>query len=190
MTVPKVDQLPVKGSREERCLGEIYDHYLHHRHGFELLASKVVSGHISRNGGKFIEGWVTRGTGDGGVDFVGRLDIGSGFSKVKIIVLGQAKCENPDRPTNGVHISRTVSRLKRGWIGAYVTTSFFSEPMQREIIEDQYPLLTINGAELAKEVLILVESSGLETVSNYLNRLDDEFELRISSRAPEDILEE
>ncbi len=190
LTVPRIEQVPMKGSREEKCLKDIYKHYQRHRQGFELLASKVVSSHISRSGGKYLDGWVTRGSGDGGVDFVGRLDIGSGFSKVKVIVLGQAKCEDPEKPTNGVHISRTVSRLKRGWIGAYVTTSFFSEPMQREIIEDRYPLLTINGSILAQEVLILVESSGLQSVSSYLERLDTEYPSWISSRAPEDILVE
>ena len=60
--------------------------------------------------------------------------------------------------------------------------------MQREIIEDQYPLLTINGSTLAQEVLILVESSGLQSVSKYLERLDAEYPSWISSRAPEDIL--
>ena len=188
LTISKTDQLPSKGSREEKCLNEIYSHYKSRRYAFELLASKVVSSHISRHGGNYLSGWVTRGSGDGGVDFVGRLDIGTGFSKVKVVVLGQAKCQDPEKATNGVHISRTVSRLKRGWVGAYVTTSFFSEPVQREIDEDQYPLLTINGLALAKEVLILVESSGMSNVSNYLHQLDLEFESWISLRAPEEIL--
>lgn len=187
-SVPKLEQLPDSKSREFKCLMEIYDHYSHHRHGFEILASKVVANHLTRNSSTYIEGWITRGSGDGGVDFVGRLDLGSGFSKVKIIVLGQAKCENPNKPTSGVHISRTVARLKRGWIGAYVTTSFFSEPLQREIMEDQYPLLMINGLELAREVLILLERSGLANLADYLRQLDAEYLLRISARAPEEIL--
>jgi hypothetical protein len=187
-SVPKVDQLPDVKSREFKCLTEIYNHYARHKHGFEILAEKVVGNHLSRNSGSYLEGWITQGSGDGGVDFVGRLDLGSGFSRVKVIVLGQAKCENPNKPTSGVHISRTVARLKRGWIGAYVTTSFFSEPMQREIIEDQYPLLMINGLELAREVLILLEKSGKQSLADYLDQLDKEYLGRISARAPEEIL--
>ena len=187
-SVPKVDQLPDVKSREFKCLANIYDHYAHHKHGFEILASKVVGSHLSRSSSSYIEGWITQGSGDGGVDFVGRLDLGSGFSKVKVILLGQAKCENPNKPTSGVHISRTVARLKRGWIGAYVTTSFFSEPMQREIIEDQYPLLMINGLELAREVLILLEKSGKHSLADYLDELDTEYLGRISARSPEEIL--
>lgn len=187
-TVPKIDQLPDLKSRESKCLISIYDHYAHNKHGFEILASKVVGSHLSRSSGSYLEGWITQGSGDGGVDFVGRLDVGSGFSRVKVILLGQAKCENPNKPTSGVHISRTVARLKRGWIGAYVTTSFFSEPMQREILEDQYPLLMINGLELAREVLILLEKSGKNSLADYLDELDKEYFGRISARAPEEIL--
>lgn len=187
-SVPKSEQLPDGKSREFKCLMEIYNHYSQHKHGFEILASKVVANHLSRTSSAYLEGWITRGSGDGGVDFVGRLDLGSGFSKVKVIVLGQAKCENPSKPTSGVHISRTVARLKRGWIGAYVTTSFFSEPMQREIMEDQYPLLMINGLELAREVLILLERSGMNSLTDYLKEIDSEYIHRISARAPEEIL--
>ena len=187
-TVSKDDQLPRPNSREHKCLKGIYEHYSHNKHGFEILASKVVASHLSRKSGTYTEGWITQGSGDHGVDFVGRLDIGSGFSTVKVIVLGQAKCEIPNRPTSGVHISRTVARLKRGWIGAYVTTSFFSEPMQREIIEDQYPLIMINGLELAREVLIMLEKFGKISLSVYLNELDSEYLGHISAREPEEIL--
>jgi hypothetical protein len=60
--------------------------------------------------------------------------------------------------------------------------------MQKEIVEDQYPLLMINGFDLAREVLILVEKSGKRDVLNYLEELDAEYESRISGRAPEEIL--
>jgi len=54
-------------------------------------------------------------------------------------VLGQAKCQVLDRPTHGRDIARTVARLRRGRLGVYVTTSFFSSQTQREVIEDRYP---------------------------------------------------
>jgi hypothetical protein len=60
--------------------------------------------------------------------------------------------------------------------------------MQREIIDDQYPLLMINGLELAREVLILVEKSGKKGLTDYLEELDKEYINHISARAPEEIL--
>jgi len=125
LNVSKLDQLPARSSREAKCLAEIFNFYTGKKHHFELLASKVVAHIIRQTGGTYHEGWITQGSGDGGIDFVGRIDLGTGFAKVEVITLGQAKCESYSKPTNGVHLARTVSRLKRGWIGAYVTTSFF-----------------------------------------------------------------
>lgn len=190
LTVPKTEQLPVKGSREERCLEAIFKHYDGKKHHFELLASKVVASILKNSGARYHEGWITQGSGDGGIDFVGRIDLGNGFAKVEVVVLGQAKCENYKTPTNGVHLARTVARLKRGWIGAYVTTSFFSEGSQREIFEDKYPLITVSGLELARETLKLIEESGSGDIFDYLKMLDSEYPKVISLKKPEDILGE
>jgi hypothetical protein len=148
----------------------------------------VVQGIISRNGGNYKEGWITKKSGDGGVDFIGRVDLGSGFSTIKIIVLGQAKCESPDKSTSGKDIARTVARLKRGWIGAYVTTGTFSDGSQIEMLEDQFPLLTVNGYELARETLILQEESGASSLVEFLDALDESYSDMLHNRRPEDIL--
>ena len=183
-------QRPKPGSREDKCLSEIYSFYAANgRHRFELLASRVVMSHVNSYGGGYTEGWVTRGSGDGGVDFVGKVRLGSGFASVDVVVLGQAKCEAPDKPTNGVAIARTVARLKRGWIGAYVTTSFFSKQSQLEVIEDAYPLIKISGLTLATETLKLVESGGFRDVIGYLDSLELEYPEMIRNRRPDEILE-
>lgn len=190
ITVPKAEQLPLEGSREGRCLEAIYIYYEGKKHHFELLASKVVASILNNSGARYHEGWITQGSGDGGIDFVGRIDLGRGLAKVEVVLLGQAKCENYKTPTNGVHLARTVARLKRGWIGAYVTTSFFSEASQREISEDRYPLITVSGLDLARETLKLVEESGASDVLDYLKILDDEYPQVISVKKPEDVLSE
>jgi hypothetical protein len=145
--------------------------------------------HVNSHAGGYSEGWVTRGSGDGGVDFVGKVRLGQGFAAVDVVVLGQAKCEALDKPTNGVALARTVARLKRGWIGAYVTTSFFSKQSQIEIIEDSYPLIKINGATLAEETLKLVESGGFRDTLGYLESLEIEYPEMIQNRRPDEILE-
>jgi hypothetical protein len=65
-SVSKQDQLPMSGSREDKCLGEIYKFYDGRKHHFELLASKVVANIIRQSGGLYKEGWITQGSGDGG----------------------------------------------------------------------------------------------------------------------------
>jgi hypothetical protein len=138
--------------------------------------------------GTYHLGWVTIRSGDGGVDFVSRLDLGSGFSRVKVVVLGQAKCEASSSPTNGKDVARTIARLRRGWIGAYVTTSFFSEAAQRELIDDQYPVLLINGRRLAEEVFAMATQEGV-AVEKVLERIDAQYDQSIADRRPEEIIE-
>jgi len=159
------------------------------KHRFELLASRVVMSHVNSYAGGYSEGWVTRGSGDGGVDFVGKVRLGQGLAAVDVVVLGQAKCESPDTPTSGVALARTVARLKRGWIGAYVTTSFFSKQSQIEVIEDSYPLIKISGKTLAEETLKLVEAGGFRDTLGYLESLEVEYPEMIQNRRPDEILE-
>lgn len=183
-------QRPKLGTREFSALDVIYNFYSQAgKHRFELLASRVVMSHINSYGGTYSEGWVTRGSGDGGVDFVGKVRLGSGFAAVDVVVLGQAKCEAPDKPTNGNALARTVARLKRGWIGAYVTTSYFSKQSQLEVIEDSYPLLKISGKTLAEETLKLVERGGYSSIQGYLEALEIEYPESIQNRRPDEILD-
>ncbi len=183
-------QMPNPGTKEAKALAEIYGFYSSRgRHRFELLASRVVMNFINANGGNYKEGWVTKGSGDGGVDFVGKMTVGSGFGGVDVIVLGQAKCEALDKPTNGVALARTVARLKRGWIGAYVTTSYFSKASQIEVIEDAYPLLLVSGLQLAQQTLKLTEAGGYSSVLGLLDSLELEYPEMILNRRPDEILD-
>ena len=102
--------------------------------------------------------------------------------------MGQAKCEKPTSPTNGVHLARTVARLRRGWIGVYVTTSYFSEASQAEVIEDQYPLLLVHGLRLARELRELMLESGFSGMKNYLEYIDSLHDGWLQQRRAEEIL--
>lgn len=186
VTKPK-DQLPEKGSRYDHLLQTICAHYDTKKHHFEGLAYAITRHLLSRSGSRFIDGWITPAGGDGGADFIGRLDTGEGFGAVRQIIYGQAKCVATTSGVDGKDIARTVARLKRGWFGAFVTTSYFSEPVQREIIEDEYPLLLVSGLTVAETTFLLAEESGC-SVATYLETIDAEFERMKARRRPEEIL--
>ncbi|WP_366290133.1 restriction endonuclease [Paenibacillus sp. AN1007] len=189
LTTKPQNQKPGRGSREEKAINEIYNFYDGSRKArFEGLASQVAQKILGSEKGSYMEGWITPSSSDGGSDFVGRLDIGSGFSKTKLVVLGQAKCEKFDTPTGGNHIARTVARLKRGWVGVYVTTSYFSEAVQREIIDDGYPIVLVHGLRVAEEVLEMVYEKGYSNVTDFLREIDSLYDEKILSRRPEEIL--
>lgn len=184
LTTPVKYQRSKPRSREENALKVIYAFYDKKKeHRFELLAARIVGRILKREGGDFRMGWVTPPSSDGGADFVGRLDLGSGFSKIKQIVFGQAKCEAPSSTTGGQHVARTVARLRRGWIGAYVTLGAFSDAVQREVIDDEYPLLLVPGATVAREVIAAAMEFGQGGLKEYLSAVD-------SDRRPEEILRE
>lgn len=170
-----------------RAVQTIYEYYSDNKHSFEGLAASVVARLLGSTVGKYRHGWVTRRSSDGGIDFVGRLDLGSGLSKMSVVVLGQAKCENPAGATGGIGIARTVARLKRGWIGVHVTTGVFSKHVQQEVIEDQYPLLLVNGSKLATEILTMARERGV-TLEELLDHLDELYPDYIQKRRPEDVL--
>jgi hypothetical protein len=135
-------------------------------HAFEGLASLVaerVIGHGCRRA------WVTRRAGDGGVDFVARLDVGSQFSRMGVVILGQAKCIAPTSSVSGRDLARLVARLQRGWFGVFVTTGAFSAAAQLELHEDGYPVVLINGQRLAREIRTLLNIEGV-TLTDLLHR--------------------
>lgn len=181
------EQVPQTKTQAELLQG-IYNHYADNKHGFEALAETVVTQVMREAGLRYVSGWVTRKSSDGGVDFVGRIDLGTGFGSVKVVVLGQAKCESPGKPTSGKDLARTVARLRRGWLGAYVTTGLFSEKAQQEIIEDEYPIMLINGATVAGSVRRLMIARGTTNLTTFLTELDQDYSTRVVHRRPSDIL--
>ncbi len=159
------DQIKDISTNDWAVLEEIHRFFTSNAYEFEGLASwaagKVLGPSSSR-------GWVTPRI-DGGIDFVSRLDIGSGFSRATVVVLGQAKCIRPDGSVSGLDLARTVARLRRGWIGSVVTTGTFSARAQRELMSDQYPIILVNGARLAQEVRAEMALTGI-SLTNLLRR--------------------
>ena len=181
------DQFLKKDSDLEKILHAIYTYFSNKNYVFELLALKVTQYVFEESGANFMPGWITQASSDRGMDFVARMDIGEGLSNVKTVILGQAKCEKIDVPTNGQHISRTVARLKRGWIGVYVTTSYYSANVQEEVIEDQYPIMLINGKKLAETVNKIIFRRDI-TITSYLTEIENQYKSFLKNRRPEEIL--
>ena len=99
----------------------------------------------------------------------------------------EAKCESTKIPTNGIGIARTISRLKRGWIGVYVTTSPFSVSVQKEVLDDQSPIMLINGLQVSKAVQAIMYREGI-SLEEYLSRINLDYPHECRTRRPEEIL--
>jgi hypothetical protein len=182
------EQTPEAGSPEDAVLRQVYAHFDSRKHHFERLATLVAARVLSRDGHSYTEGWLTRAGGDGGLDFVGRLDVGTTSANTPIIVLGQAKCVVPGSSNSPDQVARLVARLQRGWIGVYVTTGTFSKQAQIEIIDDRYPVVLINGRTLAEEVRLLAHAEHRGSVSDLLEAVSMEYDQAVTNRRPEEIL--
>jgi len=184
----KEDQMPDPGSAEEVALRAIYDFFDGRKHAFELLAARVASEVLRKSGVRYQPGWLTRSGGDGGVDFVGRLDIGTPDANTPIVVLGQAKCVQLGTSISPDQVARVVARLRRGWIGVFVTTGSFSHQAQVEVVDDQYPLVLVPGRELAKEALRIAASDFDDSLDSFLQSVTSQYETSITARRPEEVL--
>jgi len=179
------EQVPPRDSAKGKTLERIYRRYDgNYKHGFQALAALTTRLILTTPGLTYHDGWVTPVGPDGGVDFVQRLDLGRGFSSTKLVVLGQAKCRKPWPRGSGVsaeELARVVARLRRGWIGAYVTTSFFTEAAQREMQVDEYPIVLIPGLRVAETTEQLRDILGLRSVDAVLDWVDEAYQRMVSA---------
>ncbi|MGV2915869.1 restriction endonuclease [Streptomyces alfalfae] len=182
------DQRPVVGSKQHDDLQLIYKQFDGRKHDFEAVASAVAARVLRGSGHSYREGWITRRSGDGGADFVGRIDLGSGLAGTSLVVLGQAKCIRPDSLVSAEQIARVVARLRRGWIGIYVTTGAFSAPAQLEMVEDQYPIVLISGLHLARELRSMARDDHGDDLAACLDHILYAQGVPVTSRRPEEIL--
>lgn len=168
---------------EKRVLEKIYSHYDKKKHYFESLASLVAKRIL---GDDYSRGWITKRSGDGGVDFVGRLDIGKIDFGSSLVVLGQAKCTRSG--ISGSDLARVAARLQRGWMGIYVTTSYFTESAQKELHVDKYPIILANGKTLVQQLMLMVNEENI-TLEEIFQREDEWFEMNLSPKDPSKILD-
>ncbi|MFF7224130.1 restriction endonuclease [Streptomyces massasporeus] len=182
------DQRPQPSSRDAADLELVYKHFDGRKHDFEALAAAVAARVLRGAGHSYVEGWLTRRSGDGGADFVGRLDLGSGLAGTSLVVLGQAKCVKPDTLITAEQIARVVARLRRGWIGVYVSTGAYSEPAQTEMVEDQYPIILINGMSLVGELRSMARDDHGGDLAACIEHVLSSRESAVTNRRPEEIL--
>lgn len=171
-------------TKEERKIEKkVYSHYENKKHYFESLASLIAKRIL---GDEYHRGWITKRSGDGGIDFVGRLDIGKAGLGVSLVVLGQAKCTHSG--INGSDLARVAARIQRGWMGVYVTTSYFTESAQKELHEDKYPIILVNGKTLVQQLMLMANEEN-KTVEEIFQIEDEWFEENLSPKDPSKILD-
>lgn len=186
------------GKIHKKILDEIITHYPESKNKgkFEALASLVTSLYFGVE--KYDRGWITKQSGDMGVDFVGCLKIfneeapkppGTVLGHTKLLVIGQAKCRTNymKKAEDAKDIARVASRLQRGYLGVYVTTGQYKESTQKEVSMDGYPIILINGRQVA-DLLNMHSLRTGQSIKEILIECDEFYRDNQSNKPPEHIL--
>src|SRR5258708_909961 len=147
-------QLP-QSDREWSILRSIRDKLTNRE--FEFFAAGLVRIMDDR----FTNLAVTRAIRDGGRDVIGNYRVGHDSHQVLLRVYVEAKRWNPESAVGVKPMMRLLSRLKHRDLGVFVTTSYFETQVQKELIEDQHPVLLVSGGDIV-QLLIRAE---LEDIS-------------------------
>ena len=173
LVVKTEDQILEPSSKDGKILQTIVDSYPDKKkERFEALASFATEQLFKETNVKYSPEWINPKGADGGVDFVGRLELGRDLlAGTKVVVLGQAKCKKPDTTINGEEIARLVARLQRGWIGVFVSTSYYYDTVQKEVLADRYPVILINGKKLVEIITTYMHKTGEKRSKTFSRKL-------------------
>ena len=136
----KSEQLPVEGSDDAKLLAQLVE-----LEPFEFEKVVVAIFRELKDVTHHITG--TRQTADGGFDFFGSFVLPRPLSYA-IRFRGEVKRYSRGTAVNPKDVSRLVARLTRQEYGIFVTTSYFTEQSQKEVIQDAYPVHLIAGFDL------------------------------------------
>jgi len=157
----KSSQLPDEGSDDDLLLQQLAN-----LQPFDFERVVVAVFKEIREVTHHIEG--TRATGDGGFDFFGHFVLQRPLDYA-IHFRGEVKRYARTTAVAPKDVSRLVARLGRQEYGLFVTTSYFTEQAQKEVLADSYPIHLIPGAGLVKMLRFLNLAEGSEIRKAWLD---------------------
>jgi hypothetical protein len=140
---PKKHQMPVDAFEQE-ILRTLFEEFTDRE--FEYAAAELVKLMDER----FIELEVTPRSRDGGRDVVGLYKVGHDQHQLKLSVFIEAKKWDPNSGIGVKPVSRLISRIKHRDLGVFITTSYFDTQVQKELIDDNHPVLLVSGGDIAR----------------------------------------
>lgn len=157
----KISQLP-SGTEEKRVLNYLTENLTDRE--FEYASAEIVR----LLDPSFKELFVTRGVKDGGRDVIGKYYLGHSGHQIRLSAYIEAKKWKLESSVGVKPVMRLISRLKHRDIGVFVTTSFFDQQIQKELIEDGHPVMLISGGDISK-LLIKADLSEKKALEAWIN---------------------
>ena len=169
---PEEAQIPDTATKSA-ILQTVWKYFEDAPRAFEAFAARLFKMHDSR----VVIDEITRATGDGGRDAIGRYLLGLGDDPVYVEFSLEAKCYRP--PSNGQRansvgvkeVSRLISRIRHRQFGVLVTTSVVGRQAYKEVRQDRHPIIFVCGKDIAD----ILTTAGLNTPALVKDMLESEF---------------
>jgi len=130
----KKEQLSA-GTEESNVLNNII-HALNDRE-FEFAAKEILMMLDKR----FVNLEVTPQRRDGGRDIIGNYRLGHETYEILMDFCAEAKHWKPTNAVGVKPLSRLISRIRHRDFGVFITTSYYDQQIQQELIDDKHPVL-------------------------------------------------
>lgn len=140
------EQTPI--IKDQWIIEMIHGHFSSDPVKFEHLAAEVWV--MSDPNVAYVE--VTRPSRDGGRDAIGTYRIGPGKDPIALEFALEAKCYSPGRGVGVRDVARLISRIRHRQFGIFVTTSFISHQVYREVREDGHPVAFVTGVDIVAAI--------------------------------------
>ena len=156
----QTEQLPDSPTKTS-ILSMLWQHFDGHPNIFEAFAARIFKMHDQR----VIIDEITRPSGDGGRDALGRYLLGLSEDPVYVDFSLEAKCYRPGiEGMSAVNVSvrdvsRLISRIRNRQFGVLVTTSAIGRQAYEEVRQDRHPILFISG----KDIVDILVDNGINT---------------------------
>ena len=142
----KSDQLPASND-EIRILEYLFQNLSDRE--FEYAAAEIVR----LLDPAFKDLLVTQASKDGGRDVIGKYYLGHAGHQIRLSAYVEAKKWKIESSIGVKPMMRLISRLKHRDIGVFITTSFFDQQIQKELIEDGHPVMLISGGDISRLII-------------------------------------
>ena len=142
----KSDQLPTSAD-EIRILEYLFNNLSDRE--FEYAAAEIVR----LLDPAFKDLLVTPASKDGGRDVIGKYYLGHAGHQIRLSAYVEAKKWKASSSIGVKPMMRLISRLKHRDIGVFITTSFFDQQIQKELIEDGHPVMLISGGDISRIIM-------------------------------------
>lgn len=96
---------------------------------------------------------MTQASKDGGRDVIEKYYLGHAGHQIRLSTYVEAKKWKVESSIGVKPMMRLISRLKHRDIGVFITTSFFDQQIQKELIEDGHPVMLISGGDISRLII-------------------------------------